>query len=559
MNSIDLQKVEYTTGADGKLILSGWQHKQRQNKRAVLFVHGLAGQPELTWSASTGARFADLITADPELADYDVFTFGYHTTYLSGSRIESAALQLADEIHGNLQRYQLVLIAHSLGGLVCMRYVLDRLIRHRPLPILGLLLYGTPTTGTDLIKLAQMVGFALQFTAVAPIARILGFAIKSHRQLQQLASASDFLSTLHDQWALRCVNGGDTTLYPDERAWLPVRVVTAEKDYFVSEISAKSFYGEVDWHPLPFSHTALVKPESQNDVRYQRAKDFLKSCRRSKDAAVLSQLWKTSQDIWSYHRGRLIKDWRYVVDLYPRGGRAISPALETAGFSRAVVESSYTTVLEQPFIRIGISLGYIAAKQLWKKMRNDETGTSRPAYVHGLYVDALPKKEAHLISEALVSVLSGKDMNVSWSELFTALNVELADGDQTVQLRPAEIARESSALVRTFELPAGSTALLGEELRLKVAYESIIPKSLPLFTVSFPWLTQSCVCEISVHGTTEFFTWTSHVIGDPKLDVTLEEQGNLHKLMFQSDQLLLPGTRVELRWQLRPANNATST
>src|SRR5206468_10138957 len=254
-----------------------------------------------------------------------------------------------------------------------------------------------------------------------------------------------------------------------------------------------------------------------------------------------------------------IKDWRYLVDFYSSAGRGISPALEASGFSRAVVESSYTSVLEQPYIRIGISLGQIAAKQLWKKMRGDETGTSRPAYVHGLYVDALPAAEQRRISDALVNILSGKDMDMRLSELFTSLKVELEGSGQTVQLTPAQIARESSALVRTFELPAASTSLLGEELRLKVSYESIVPKSLPLFSTSFPWLTQGCVCEITVHGDIEFFTWTSHVIGDPNIEVTPEEQGQLHKLMFQSDELVLPGTRVELRWQLRSAKNETSS
>ena len=54
-----------------------------------------------------------------------------------------------------------VLVAHSLGGLVCMRYVLSRLARGEPPPVRGLLLYATPTTGTLLVNIAHDLGIPL--------------------------------------------------------------------------------------------------------------------------------------------------------------------------------------------------------------------------------------------------------------------------------------------------------------------------------------------------------------------------------------------------------------
>lgn len=157
------------------------------------------------------------------------------------------------------------------------------------------------------MRVATKVGFILQFTPAGKIARVLDFLMGRNPQLKQLATASQFLQNLHDQWSLRVVNGGDVSLQADERTWLPVRVVTAEQDYFVSVGSAKSFYGELDWHPLAFTHTGLVKPESPNDVRYQRARDFLKTCRLAKDGRVLSKIWKISKSIWNYHSETLIK------------------------------------------------------------------------------------------------------------------------------------------------------------------------------------------------------------------------------------------------------------
>jgi pimeloyl-ACP methyl ester carboxylesterase len=549
----ELKAVRHTTGSDGKIILSGWQHTQRDNKRAVLFVHGLIGEPSSTWSTVSGISFSELIATDDELADYDVFSFGYQTSILNGSRIENVALQLTDEIHGNLSRYQLVLIAHSLGGLVCMRYVLNRLSRHQTLPILGLLLYGTPTTGSDLIGLADKLGFLIQFTAIGPLARAFRWVLKRHRQLGQLATASAFLQQLHDEWSLRVVNGGDSSLREDERAWLPVRVVTAEQDYFVSEASAKSFYGQIDWHPLAFTHTALVKPDGRHDVRYQRARDFLRVCRREKDGRVLAAIWKMSQTIWNYRSERLIKNWTYVVDIHSRAESAVDPILMAAGFSPCSVECSYSTVLEQADVRIGISLGQLAANQLWNEMRLPAGNSRQPAYVHGLSTGTLPAVERRAIDNELINVLSGKDVAASWKMLFPRMAVTLSstDGSSDIHLVEGKIERVSSSLLRTYAVPPHETPALGKEIRLNIKYESIVPRSLPSFHVRFPWVTDKCLLEIIVNGETEYFVWTSQLVGDPDKEIASEGQGDRSKLVFQSNDLILPSSRLEIRWQLR--------
>jgi hypothetical protein len=433
-----------------------------------------------------------------------------------------------------------------------MRYVLDRLGRHRPFPVLGLLLFGTPTTGTDLIKLAQSVGFVLQFTAARPLAWATGFVLKRHRQLQQLASASDFLNRLYDQWSLRVVNGGDPSLRQDERAWLPVRVVTAEQDYFVSESSAKSFYGEVDWHPLAFSHTALVKPDSRDDVRYQRARDFLKTCRRAKDGRVLGKIWEMSQAVWNYHSGKLIKDWRYVVNIHKQGETAMGPILKDSGFSPCSVECSYSTVLEQSDIRIGVSLGKIAGNEFWSKMRAAEAGSSHPAYAHGFYVDTLPEIERRKVTDELIRILSRKDTEASWRLLFRTISVALSTAGDTADIRlvEGELFRGSSALLRSFTLPS-TPSVIGEEVTIKINYESIVPQALPSFEVRFPWLTQGCSLEIIVHGDMEYFVWASHLVGEPMTEVASENQGQLCKFMFKCNDLVLPASGLDIRWQLR--------
>jgi pimeloyl-ACP methyl ester carboxylesterase len=203
---------------------------EKSNKRAVLFVHGFSGDPLATWIAKDQEPFPALIASDPDLADFDVFMFSYRTSRLSGDTLDQVARQLGDEIDGPLASYHVIFVAHSMGGLVCMQYILNRLDRGHRLPILGLLMYGTPTTGIELVRIAQIMAFGLK---LVPGVGWLGSAaqlwLKSHQQLVELSAASQFLQDMHDQWALRVINGGYPTEDPKRRAWLPVCMVTGTR------------------------------------------------------------------------------------------------------------------------------------------------------------------------------------------------------------------------------------------------------------------------------------------------------------------------------------------
>ena len=145
-----------------RAVLGGFQRSGRVNDRCVVFVHGLTGDRRSTWrQKSSPTGLVELLRDDSEVEDFDIFTFGYRTTYLRGAPINSAANQLAHALEELSQKrqYQIVLVAHSMGGLVCMRYILDQLERGVRPPISGVLLYGTPTTGSDMLKAAKLVGY----------------------------------------------------------------------------------------------------------------------------------------------------------------------------------------------------------------------------------------------------------------------------------------------------------------------------------------------------------------------------------------------------------------
>jgi hypothetical protein len=96
-------------------------------------------------------------------------------------------------------------IAHSMGGPVCLQYVTDQLSKGIALPIAGLLLYGVPSTASELIKDARIVDLspALRFL----FHQFLSLFFTAEQQVSDLAIGSKFLADLRDQWAFRVVNG----------------------------------------------------------------------------------------------------------------------------------------------------------------------------------------------------------------------------------------------------------------------------------------------------------------------------------------------------------------
>jgi len=121
--------------------------------RALLFVHGFLGDALTTWTAKDASEsFPSLLATDATLSDYDIFLFQYVTKDFHPPQIANIADQLRFAIDQHILSKRLVLIGHSMGGLVCMHYILKLLEQSDPRAqfIAGLLLYGSPMTGVEM-------------------------------------------------------------------------------------------------------------------------------------------------------------------------------------------------------------------------------------------------------------------------------------------------------------------------------------------------------------------------------------------------------------------------
>jgi hypothetical protein len=246
--------------------------------------------------------------------------------------------------------------------------------------------------------------------------------------------------------------------------------------------------------------------------------------------------------------------------MYMSGGPRLGVDLQNAGLAPCSVRCGYRMVLERPNIKIGISLGTIARTELWRKMRNPDSG-DQPAYVHGIHVRTLPAAERNMVTTALQTIMAGPNPEASWGILYPRLSVAVSRGDHSpnVVLAPGEVVQEPSSLMRSYLVP-DAAHLLGEEITLKITYDSVVPQALTSFHISFPWLTQRCHLETLVHGNTDYFVSESHLVGDPQKEMATENLGGTHKFEFKSNQLILPESRLEIRWQCpdsTPQSSAT--
>ena len=210
------------------------------SKLLVLFVHGLGGGSD-TWGS-----FEELIHQDPDLAGkIEIAFFSYPTKLLNFWPFWNSlpAQHLADGLRTEINRRyaaydRILLVTHSLGGVVAKRYVIDTLRRQAPLRVQGLIFFATPHSGAGLAN------------AVAWLSR-------NHRHLKQLRRDSDFLELVTTDWAdMRC-DSKLTTIY-----------VVAGQDQVVDPASASGPPGTLREMISDRGHIDVVKPSIANDLAF---------------------------------------------------------------------------------------------------------------------------------------------------------------------------------------------------------------------------------------------------------------------------------------------------
>ena len=197
-------------------------------ERAVVFLHGFSGNRDDTWDRLPGLL-------GTVVADWDIYTLGYATTlrpdflgvWSADPDLPILATMLKTQASIDpLRHYRsLALVAHSMGGLVVQRALVDA-------PELAdrtenVVLFGTPSAG--LRKASWLVFWK--------------------RQLRNMANGSEFIVTLRQDWAVR---------FGPEMGF-DLMVVAGEQDQFVPPRSSLAPFPREFWHVVPGNHLSMVQ------------------------------------------------------------------------------------------------------------------------------------------------------------------------------------------------------------------------------------------------------------------------------------------------------------
>ena len=210
--------------------------RDNKTENAIVFVHGFGGDPSGTWG-----DFPKYLMENPILAGWDVYSLGY----LSGLAPDFKGLWTGNPsittisrfVHtvafmGKLKQYQaIVFIAHSMGGLVVQRALLDfdDLLDRTS----HVFLFGTPSAGL----------------------RKAGWFKWFKRQVDDLADDGVFVPKLREDWMKLWPKN------PPPYFW----TVAGDSDEFVPASSSLGPFSVEQGFVVPGNHLEIVKPDSADD------------------------------------------------------------------------------------------------------------------------------------------------------------------------------------------------------------------------------------------------------------------------------------------------------
>lgn len=199
---------------------------------ALIFLHGFSGDRDDTWD-----RFPSLVAA--EVPDCDIYLFGYTTTFQPDIvgvwsadpdlPILSTLLQTEMGIEPLVNYQSLALVAHSMGGLVVQRALVDyEDLRSK---VAHAIFFGTPSAG---LKKAWWARFW-------------------KRQLRNMGRDSEFIADLRSRW---------DDQFGSEPSF-DLMVVAGTQDQFVPPESSLAPFDRKFHRAVPGNHLGIVKPDDR--------------------------------------------------------------------------------------------------------------------------------------------------------------------------------------------------------------------------------------------------------------------------------------------------------
>jgi predicted alpha/beta hydrolase family esterase len=243
--------------------MKGEWKRRSENGAAVVFVHGALSSGEACWQNANGTYWPSLLENEPstEKVGIDVFTFRtniFSGTYRLGDVVD--ALKEHMRADGVFDCHKLVFVAHSIGGLVVRKLLVERVTDFRDKHIsVGLFLVASPSLGS---RYANML---------KPLARFLGHsqadALRFSRNNAWLMDLDKEFTNLQEAKTIRLAG---QELVEDIFIALPGLIRTQ----VVKPSSGAKYFGES--LKVPGSdHFSIAKPDSSQAVQHQLLLRFI--------------------------------------------------------------------------------------------------------------------------------------------------------------------------------------------------------------------------------------------------------------------------------------------
>lgn len=212
-------------------------------KSMVVFVHGFYG------GKNTWGKFPELLQAT---AECKVSSYGFDSFYIpifgKSTSVHQLAEGLLSELKANkcFEAEDLILVGHSLGGLVIRQLLLNLEMKNTQHNITKLAFFGVPHDGSGFANLLSKLPLRCN-------------------KLKALNKDGNFVEQLNDHWS-----------YANLSAKFDIMSVVGGKDAIVTSNSSKSIFRnhEVETN-IDAGHKSLVKPKDETDLSFKLLKAFI--------------------------------------------------------------------------------------------------------------------------------------------------------------------------------------------------------------------------------------------------------------------------------------------
>lgn len=259
------------------LNLTLYKKNETPGENLVILIHGL-GAPNNTWSNGE-VSWIDLFLSDEAFSSLDVAEITYDTAHLANgllslmgiktiklgrfksftvgkgpcTTIEILARELKREIDSKkIKQYKnVVLIGHSMGGLVAVRYILEEFEHNQSHNVKGMISLATPYNGSSFALYNQLIK-----------------SVNKHAQIPALGPNSVFLDETIRLWQKHL-----------EKMDIDFKFFFGTEDAVVPESSAIPHIVSSKWTggiPLPGDHNTIVKVENHNSTSYSNVSEAAK-------------------------------------------------------------------------------------------------------------------------------------------------------------------------------------------------------------------------------------------------------------------------------------------